>query len=91
MEFINEALAAAPAVVLVLTELLKLVPVKFTSNHAAWVNGILSLVAAVLVVKPQFNLEDVAATAGSALFIAVVAAVAYNQFTSKLVKLNKEA
>lgn len=84
MELLNQATALAAAAVLVITELLKYVPVKFTTNYPAWVNGILSVIAALFVVQPQFNLADIAGTAGTALFIAVVAAVAYNQFTSKL-------
>jgi hypothetical protein len=70
---------------LVITELLKLVPVEFTSKYPAWVNGILSLVAAFIVVNPTVNLNDLPATLGTALFIAVTAAVSYNQFTSKVV------
>lgn len=84
MELLNQATALAAAAVLIVTELLKYVPVHFTTNYPAWVNGILSVIAALLVVQPQFNLADIAGTAGTALFIAVVAAVAYNQFTSKL-------
>ena len=89
MELINEATALAAAAVLVITELLKLVPVQFTSKYPAWVNGILSVIAAVVVVNPTFNLEDLTATAGTALFIAVVAALSYNQFTSKVINLDK--
>ncbi|WP_076480394.1 hypothetical protein [Williamsia sterculiae] len=70
---------------LIITELLKLVPVEFTSKYPAWVNGILSTIAAIIVVKPSFDVADVAGTAGTALLIAVVAAVSYNQFASKLV------
>lgn len=84
MELLNQATALAAAAVLIITELLKFVPVDFTSKYPAWVNGILSVVAAVLVVQPQFNLADIAGTVGTALFIAVVAAVAYNQYTSHL-------
>lgn len=84
MELLNQATALAAAAVLIITELLKFVPVDFTSKYPAWVNGILSVVAAVLVVQPQFNLADIAGTAGTALFIAVVAAVAYNQYVSHL-------
>lgn len=89
MELLNEATILSATAVLVITELLKLVPVQFTSRHPAWVNAILSVVAAVVVVQPQFNLADIAGTAGTALFIAVVAAVSYNQFTSKVVRLDR--
>lgn len=91
MELLNEATALSAAAVLVITELLKLVPVQFTSNYPAWVNAILSVIAAIVVVQPQLNVADMAGTAGTALFIAVVAAVSYNQFTSKVVRLDRSA
>lgn len=84
MEFFSTATALAVTAVLVLTELLKLVPVSFTSKYPAWVNGILSVVAAIIVVAPTFTFVSIAQTLGTALLIAVVAAIAYNQFTSKL-------
>lgn len=84
MELFTQATALAVVAVVVLTELLKLVPVQFTTNYPAWVNGILSVVAAVIVVAPTFTFVSVAQTAGTALLIAVVAAITYNQFTSKL-------
>jgi hypothetical protein len=85
MELLTQATALSAAAVLVLTELLKLVPVSFTSKYPAWVNGILSVIAAIIVVKPSFDFSDVVATAGTALVIAVVAALAYNHFASRLV------
>ena len=88
MELLTEATALSAAAVLIITELLKLVPVQFTSKYPAWVNAILSVIAAIVVVQPQLNLADVAGTLGTALFIAVVAAVSYNQFTSKVVRLD---
>lgn len=84
MELFTQATALAAAAVLVVTELLKLVPVEFTTKYPAWVNAILSVVAAVIVVTPTFTFVSVAQTAGTALLIAVVAAISYNQFTSKL-------
>ena len=81
---LTAATALAVTAVLVITELAKLIPVSFTSRYPAWVNGILSIIAAVIVVSPQFNLQDIAGTIGTALFIAVVAAIAYNQYTSHL-------
>lgn len=84
MELLTQALVVAPAVVVALTELVKLVPVRFTSKYPAWVNGILSVIAAVLVLSPSFNFADIAGTIGLALYIAVVAAIAYNQYVSKL-------
>lgn len=78
------AIALAIPAVLIITELAKLVPVSFTSRYPAWVNGILSVIAAIIVVQPNFNLEDIATTIGTMLFIAVVAAASYNQWTSKL-------
>ena len=78
------ATALSVAAVLVLTELAKLVPVSFTSKYPAWVNGILSLIAALIVVKPSFTAHDLGLLLGQLLFVAVVAALAYNQWTSKL-------
>lgn len=90
MELFTQATALAVVAVVVLTELLKLVPVAFTSKYPAWVNGILSVVAAVIVVAPTFTFVSVAATLGTALLIAVVAAITYNQFTSRLKGGNTE-
>lgn len=84
MELFTQATALAVVAVVILTELLKLVPVAFTSRYPAWVNGILSVVAAVIVVAPTFTFVSVAQTLGTALLIAVVAAITYNQFTSRL-------
>lgn len=84
MELFTQATALAAAAVLVITELLKLVPVKFTTEYPAWVNAILSIIAAFIVVAPTLTFVSVAQTLGTALLIAVVAAIAYNQFTSKL-------
>ena len=84
MELFTQATVLAATAVLVLTELLKLVPVEFTTRYPAWVNGILSVVAAIIVVAPTFTFVSVAQTLGTALLIAVVAALAYNQFFSKL-------
>ena len=81
---LSAATALAVTAVLVITELAKLIPVAFTSKYPAWVNGILSIIAAVIVVAPQFDLSDIGRTIGTALFIAVVAAIAYNQYTSHL-------
>lgn len=81
---LSAATALAVTAVLVITELAKLIPVAFTSKYPAWVNGILSVIAAVIVVAPQFDLSDIGRTIGTALFIAVVAAIAYNQYTSHL-------
>jgi hypothetical protein len=78
------ATALSVAAVLVLTELAKLVPVAFTTKYPAWVNGILSLIAALIVVKPSFTAHDLGLLLGQLLFVAVVAALAYNQWTSKL-------
>lgn len=84
MELFTQATVLASAAVLVITELLKLVPVEFTTRYPAWVNAILSVIAALIVVAPTFTFVSVVQTLGTALLIAVVAAVAYNQFTSKL-------
>jgi len=90
MELFTQATALAVVAVVVLTELLKLVPVAFTSKYPAWVNGILSVVAAVIVVAPTFTFVSVTQTLFTALLIAVVAAITYNQFTSKLKGGNTE-
>lgn len=84
MELLTQALVVAPAVVLAITELAKLIPVRFTSKYPAWINGILSVVGSILIIKPAFNFADVAGTIGLALYIAVVAAIAYNQYVSRL-------
>lgn len=84
MEFLAQAFLVAPAVVVAITELLKVVPVRFTSKYPAWVNAIVSVIASVLVISPTFNFNDILGTIGLALYIAVVAAIAYNQFVSKL-------
>lgn len=84
MELFTQATALAAATVLVITELLKYVPVQFTTKYPAWVNAILSVVAAFIVVHPALSFVSVAQTLGTALLIAVVAAISYNQFTSKL-------
>jgi hypothetical protein len=84
MELFTQATALAAGAVLVITELLKLVPVEFTSKYPAWVNAVLSVIAAFIVVAPTLSFVSVAQTLGTALLIAVVAAIAYNQFTSKL-------
>lgn len=78
------ATALSVAAVLVITELLKLVPVAFTSKYPAWVNGIVSFVAAAIVVKPDLTFTSIGHLLGQLLFVSVVAALAYNQWTSKL-------
>lgn len=90
MELFTQATALAVVAVVVLTELLKLVPVAFTSKYPAWVNGILSVIAAVIVVAPTFTFVSIAQLLGTALLIAVVAAITYNQFTSRLKGGNTE-
>jgi len=84
MELFTQATALAAAAVLIITSLLKLVPVEFTSKYPAWVNGILSVIAAIIVVAPTFTFVSIVQTLGTALLIAVVAAISYNQFASKL-------
>lgn len=85
IQLFTQATVLAATVVLTLTQLLKVVPVKFTSKYPAWVNAILSVVAAIIVIAPTATFEDLASTLGTALLIAVTAALAYNQFVSKLV------
>ncbi len=84
MELFTQATALAAGAVLVITELLKLVPVAFTTKYPAWVNAACSIIAAFIVVAPTLTFVSVAQTLGTALLIAVVAAISYNQFTSKL-------
>lgn len=84
MELFTQATANATVAVLILTSLLKAVPVQFTSKYPAWINGILSVIAAIIVINPVLTFVSVAQTLGTALLIAVTAAIAYNQFTSKL-------
>ena len=78
------ATALSIAAVLIITELLKLVPVAFTSKYPAWVNGIVSFVAAIIVVKPDFTFISVGHLLAQLLFVSVVAALAYNQWVSRL-------
>lgn len=86
MELFTAANALAIGAVVIITELLKLVPVRFTTLYPAWVNAIVSVIASVIVVAPTLTFTSILETLGQALLIAVVAAIAYNQFTSKLVK-----
>lgn len=88
MELFTQSTALAAAAVLVITELLKLVPVQFTSAYPAWVNAVLSTVAAVMVTGFTWDLSNFGQIATQALVIGVTAALAYNQFTSRLVDLN---
>jgi hypothetical protein len=88
MELFVQSTVLASAAVLVITELLKLVPVAFTSKYPAWVNGICSVIAAVSVSHFSWDLSNLGAIATQALVIAVTAALAYNQFTSQLVNLS---
>lgn len=78
------ATALSVAAVLIITELLKLVPVAFTSKYPAWVNGIVSFVAAIIVVKPDLTFTSVGHLLAQLLFVSVVAALAYNQWVSRL-------
>lgn len=78
------ATALSVAAVLIITELLKLVPVAFTSKYPAWVNGIVSFVAAFIVVKPDFTFVSVGHLLGQLLFVSVVAALSYNAWVSRL-------
>jgi hypothetical protein len=80
------ATALSITAVLVITELLKIVPVAFTSRYPAWVNGIVSFVAALIVVKPDFTFVSIGYLLGQLLFVSVVAALAYNQWVSRLKK-----
>lgn len=88
MDLFTQSTALAAAAVLVVTELLKLVPVQFTSAYPAWVNAILSTIAAIMVAGFSWDLANLGQVATQALVIAVTAALAYNQFTSRLVDLS---
>lgn len=79
------ALVASSALVVnILTELIKAIPIAWTTKYPAWVNGILSVVAAVIVQAPTFTFESIGQTLIFAFSVAVVAGIAYNQYTSKL-------
>jgi len=84
MEFFAAATALSITAVLILTELAKLIPVSFTSKYPAWVNGILSVIAALIVVSPSFTFVDIATTIGQVLLVSVVAALSYNAWVSRL-------
>lgn len=79
------ALVATSALaVTVLTELIKAIPVAWTSKYPAWVNGILSVIAAIIVQAPSFTFTDIWQTVVFAFATAVLAGLAYNQYTSRL-------
>jgi len=86
MELFAAATALSITAVLVLTEIAKVIPVEFTTKYPAWVNGILSLIAALIVVQPSFTFVDLGTLVGQVLLVSVVAALAYNQWTSRLKK-----
>jgi len=77
-------LATSALVVTVLTSLIKAIPVALTSKYPAWVNGILSVVAAIIVQAPTFTFVGIWETVLFAFATAVLAGFAYNQYTSKL-------
>ena len=73
------------------TELLKLIPVQFTSKYPAWVNLICSAIAAVFAVAPTVHITSGIDIFATTLLIAVLAAMVYNHFGSKIVNLNSPA
>lgn len=84
MEEFTAAIALASAAVLVITELAKLIPIAFTSKYPAWVNGILSVIATLVVSGFTFTFVGIGDFITKVLLVAVTAAVAYNQWTSHL-------
>lgn len=84
MELFTAATGFAITAVLIMTQLLKLVPVNFTKAHPAWVSGILSVVASCIIILPTFTFVSIGQTILTALLIAVTSALAYNQWASRL-------
>ena len=80
----TSAIALASVVVLTMTELAKLIPVSFTTKYPAWVNGILSVIATLIVSGFSFTFVGIGDFIVRVLLVAVTAAVAYNQWTSHL-------
>jgi hypothetical protein len=91
MDIFNQSTVLASAAVLLVTELLKLVPVAFTSRYPAWVNVICSVIAAITVSGFSWNVNDLSHLFVQVLVIGVTAAMAYNHLTSKVVNLNKDS
>lgn len=83
---LNTSTVLAATAVLVVTQLLKFVPIEFTTRYPAWVNGILSVIAAFLVSGFDFTWDGLGNFLVHVLVIAVTAAIAYNHFVQKLVK-----
>lgn len=83
MDFTVLLIQAATAVT-IMTSLLKAIPVAWTSRYPAYINGVLSVIAAIIVQEPTFNFVSLVDTVVFALFTAVLAGLAYNQFTSQL-------
>lgn len=86
MEEFTTATALATTAVLVMTELAKAIPIEFTSKYPAWVNGILSVIATLMVSGFTFTFVGIGDFITRVLLVAVTAAIAYNQWTSHLKK-----
>lgn len=81
--------ASSALVVTILTELVKAIPVAWTTKYPAWVNGILSVVASFIVLTPDFTFVSIGQTVVFAFTVAVLAGFSYNQYTSKLKKVSQ--
>ena len=84
MDQVAATIALVAPVVVIMTELAKAVPVAFTTKYPAWVNGIISLIAALITNFPAFTFQSVGETLVQAFFTAVLAGAAYNQYVKKV-------
>ena len=84
MDQVAATIALVAPVVVIMTELAKAVPVAFTTKYPAWVNGIISLIAALITNFPVFTFQSVGETLIQAFFTAVLAGAAYNQYVKKV-------
>lgn len=80
MEFLSQAAVTAGAVVLLVTEILKLkiVPLAFANKYPVVTNVILSIAATYFIVKPDFSWDNLGHLAVQVGTVAVIAAIAYN-------------
>lgn len=85
MEFLSAAAISAAAVVLVVTEVLKLriVPLAFANRYPVITNVILSVFVTFFLVPVEFSLDNIGHLLVQIGTVAVIAAIAYNQLVSR--------
>lgn len=91
MEQVAATIALVAPVVVIMTELAKAVPVAFTTKYPAYVNGVLSLIAALITNFPAFTFASIGETLVQAFFTAVLAGAAYNQYVKKVKEESHQA